>query len=59
MAKITAIKLPNGRVKVIKSDIGGVNEEFNSANEFYGKYQVINESTGEVNECILLDTING
>lgn len=59
MANITAIRLPNGRVKVTKSDISSVGEEFSSSDEFFNKYQVVNESTGEVNQCILLESING
>lgn len=59
MANITAIRLPNGRVKVTKSDISNVGEEFSSSDEFFNKYQVVNESTGEVNQCILLESING
>ena len=54
MANITAIRLPNGRVKVTKSDISVIGEEFSSSDEFFNKYQVVNESTGEVNQCILL-----
>lgn len=60
MANITAIRLPNGKIKITKSDIpNSINEEFNSADEFYSKYQVVNESTGVVNNCILLESING
>ena len=54
MANITAIRLPNGKIKITKSDIpNSINEEFNS------KYQVVNESTGVVNNCVLLESING
>lgn len=61
MANITAIRLPNGRVKITKSDISNVvvGEEFSSSEEFFNKYQVVNESTGEVNQCTLLESING
>lgn len=60
MANITAIRLPNGKIKITKSDIpNSINEEFNSAEEFYSKYQVVTESTGVVNNCILLESING
>lgn len=60
MAKITAIRLPNGKVKITNSDISGiVGEEFNSSDDFFNKYKTINESTGVENDCVLLESING
>lgn len=60
MAKITAIRLPNGKVKITNSDISGIiGEEFNSSDDFFNKYKTINESTGVENDCVLLESING
>lgn len=60
MAKITAIRLPNGKVKITNSDITSIiGEEFNSSDDFFNKYKTINESTGVENDCVLLESING
>ena len=60
MAKITAIRLPNGKVKITNSDITAIiGEEFNSSDDFFNKYKTINESTGVENDCVLLESING
>ena len=57
MANIKAIRLPNVKIKVTEG--GVIGEEFNSSDDFYSKYQVVNESTGEMNTCTLLESING
>ena len=57
-AKNIGIKLPNGKVKIMKSENpSDKGTELESETEFYKKYPNINEGSGVTS--ILLDTING
>ena len=54
--KNVGLRLPNGTVKVIKSEKGDVGRVFESADAFYKEYQPINEEAGEVS-CFVMDMI--
>ena len=54
MAKVVGQKLPNGKIKVIE---GGSGEICESSQEFYDRYQKINEGANS-NECIILECLN-
>ena len=56
MYKNVGMRLPNGTVKVIKSEKGDNGRVLESADVFYKEYQSINESTGE-SSCFLMDMI--
>ena len=54
--KNVGMRLPNGTVKIVKSERGDQGRILESADAFYKEYQSINESTGE-QSCFLLDMI--
>ena len=54
--KNVGLRLPNGKVKVLKSEKGDKGRIFESADDFYKEYQSINEGSGEVS-CFLMDMI--
>lgn len=54
--KNIGMRLPNGTVKIVKSEKGDTGRILESAEAFYKEYQSINESTGEVTS-ILMDMI--
>ena len=54
--KNVGMRLPNGNVKVIKSEKGDAGRILESADAFYKEYQSINEGTEEVS-CLLMDMI--
>jgi hypothetical protein len=43
---IVGVRLPNGKVKVLKSKFGSVNEEFADEKALYSHFQTINEGAG-------------
>jgi len=56
-AKNIGIRLPNGKVKMMKADNpSDKDKEFNSDEEFYKAYPNVNESTGVTS--LILDMIN-
>lgn len=58
---IVGMRLPNGKVKVVKNKYGPSGEVFESDSAFYGKYKYsISENTGNPNiTCGIYDSING
>lgn len=54
---VVGIRLPNGKIKVIKSSHGHIGEVFESEELFYRKFQNINES-GVTIECNIIESIN-
>ena len=54
---VVGIRLPNGKIKVIKSNHGHIGEVFESEELFYRKFQNINES-GVMVECNIIESIN-
>lgn len=54
--EIVAVKLPNGKLQIISGE--GKGEIFENEESFYSKYRVINESTGTMNSCSVLESIN-
>lgn len=55
---VVAIRLPNGKIKTIKSTVGPVGEIFESEDALRSKYQQINES-GVSTSITILESING
>jgi hypothetical protein len=56
-SKVVGVRLPNGKIQVIKNYFGVSGEIFESEKEFYSKFQHINESDGE--SVTILESING
>ena len=54
--KNVGMRLPNGKVEIVKSEKGDMGRILESADAFYSEYQVINEASGEAS-CILIDMI--
>ena len=54
---IVGIKLPNGKVQVVKNNYGTSGQILESENEFISQFQPLNESKGA--QCIVMETING
>jgi hypothetical protein len=57
-ADVVGIKLPNGKVQVIKNNNGTVGEVFESVETFYSKFSHINEGTGS-HTVQIIESING
>lgn len=55
--KIVCVKLPNGKVQVIKNTCGVTGEIFDSVQDVYSKYQRINE--GVEPDVSVLESVNG
>lgn len=53
---VVGVRLPNGKIQVIKNTYGMSGEVFESEQEFYSKFQ-INESAGA--SVTILESING
>lgn len=58
---IAGMRLPNGKVKVVRNKYGPIGEVFESDSEFYSKYrQFITERADSSNiTCGIYDSING
>lgn len=55
---VVAIRLPDGKIKIIKNNVGPVGEIFESESELNSKYQKVNES-GINTSIMILESING
>lgn len=55
MNQVTAVRLPNGTVQVIKSTCGHLNEVFQNESALYSTFQAINEGT--IPQIQILDSI--
>lgn len=55
--KIVCVKLPNGKVQIIKNTEGVTGEIFDSVQDVYSKYQRINE--GVETDISVLESVNG
>lgn len=54
---VVAIRLPDGRIKTVKNNVGPVGEIFESESELNSKYQKVNES-GINTSIMILESIN-
>lgn len=52
---VVAIKYPNGKVEVVKGPVG---EVYENEQQFYNRYQKIDESTGRI-KSLIIDYILG
>lgn len=52
---VVAIRYPNGKIEVVKGPVG---EIYESEQQFYSRYQRIDESTGE-SKSLIIDYILG